>query len=198
MPRDADGGPAKVFMMVTPQTTEAYVGEMVPVRIDFYIRQEANADQDSLPVLKGSNFMMNDFTVRGHGSITILENMPYECDTFLTAFSAPKSGDFPLASERDTYWNKGPQPRRATIPLGFTKSTNLAPRHHHQQPVHHAHPSAAGRQGRPADFSGAVGLFVVAADAQPAVIAAGRTGDRHVRHPRRGQLRLRALPGAAE
>jgi hypothetical protein len=172
IPRDADGGPAKVFMLITPQTTEAYVGEMVQVRIDFYIRQDANADQDSLPTLKGSNFMMNDFTVRGHGSITILENMPYEIETFLSAFSAPRSGDFPLASERDTYWNKGSQPS-GYDPLGFTKSTDLA---HDMitsnQYIMHIRPLPEA--GRPADFSGAVGLYVVAADAQPAVIAAGQ------------------------
>jgi hypothetical protein len=141
------------------------------VRIDFYIRQESNADQDSLPTLKGSNFMMNDFTVRGHGSLTILENMPYEIETFLSAFSAPKSGDFSLASERDTYWNKGSQPS-GFDPLGFTKSTDLA----HDiitsnQYTMHIRPLPEA--GRPADFSGAVGLFVVASDAQPAVIAAG-------------------------
>ena len=172
IPRDADGGPAKVFMLITPQTTEAYVGEMVQVRIDFYIRQANEADQDSLPTLKGSNFMMNDFTVRGHGSITILENMPYEIETFLSAFSAPRSGDFPLASERDTYWNKGSQPS-GFDPLGFTKSTDLA----HDiitsnQYIMHIRPLPEA--GRPADFSGAVGLFVVASDAQPAVIAAGQ------------------------
>ena len=172
IPRDADGGPAKVFMLITPQTTEAYVGEMVQVRIDFYIRQANEADQDSLPTLKGSNFMMNDFTVRGHGSITILENMPYEIETFLSAFSAPRSGDFPLASERDTYWNKGSQ-ASGFDPLGFTKSTDLA----HDiitsnQYIMHIRPLPEA--GRPADFSGAVGLFVVASDAQPAVIAAGQ------------------------
>jgi len=172
IPRDADGGPAKVFMILTPQTTEAYVGEMVPVRIDFYIRQEANADQDSLPTLKGSNFMMNDFTVRGHGSMTILENTAYACETFLSAFSAPKSGDFPLASERDTYWVKGVS-QSGLDPFGFTKNTNLA---HDMitsnQYIMHIHPLPEA--GRPADFSGAVGLFVVAADAQPAVIPAGQ------------------------
>ena len=172
IPRDADGGPAKVFMILTPQTTEAFVGEMVPVRIDFYIRQEANAEQDSLPTLKGSNFMMNDFTVRGHGSMTILENTAYECETFLSAFSAPKSGDFPLAAERDTYWVKGVS-QSGLDPFGFTRNTNLAHDMITSIPyIMHIHPLPEA--GRPADFSGAVGLFVVAVDAQPAVIAAGQ------------------------
>ena len=171
IPRDPDGGPAKVFMIITPQSTDAYVGEMVPVRIDFYIRQETNADQDSLPTLKGSDFLMNDFAVRGHASVTILENEAYEIDTFLSAFSAPKSGDFPLAAERDTYWVKSVA-ASGLDPFGFTRTTSLA----HgiitsNQYTMHIRPLPV--VGRPDNFSGAVGQFAVSADAQPAVIKAG-------------------------
>jgi hypothetical protein len=172
IPRDPDGGPARVFMVITPQGTEAYVGEMVPLRIDFYIRQEANADQDSLPTLKGSNFMMNDFTVRGHASMALIENQPYECDTFLSAFCAPKSGDFPLAAERDTYWVKSP-PEGSLDPFGFSRSTNLA----HGTITSNGyvmHVVPLPEAGRPAHFSGAVGQFVVASDAQPEVVTMGQ------------------------
>ena len=172
LPRDPDGGPAKVFMVITPQSTDAYVGEMVPVRIDFYIRQEVNADQDSLPTIKGSNFMMNDFTVRGHASVTVLENEAYEVDTFLSAFSAPRSGDFPLAAERDTYWVKSVA-SSSLDPFGFSRSTDLA----HgtitsNQYIMHIRPLPDA--GRPEHFSGAVGDFTVAADAQPDVVAVGQ------------------------
>ena len=70
MPRDKDGGPAKVFIIITPETADVFVGQSVPLRIDFYIREEANADQNSLPTIKGSDFLMNDFSVRGHASLT--------------------------------------------------------------------------------------------------------------------------------
>lgn len=170
-PRDKDDGPAKVYMVITPQATDAYAGELVPLRIDFYIRQEANADQDSLPTIKGSNFLMNDFAVRGHASLALVEGMPYECDTFLTAIAAPKSGDFPLAVERDTYWVKSAATNDID-PLGFTKSTNLA----HgtitsNQFTMHVH--SLPDEGRPENFSGAVGEFAVSSDAQPATVAMG-------------------------
>jgi hypothetical protein len=171
IPRDADGSPAKVFMLLAVQTTDAYVGEMVPIRIDFYIRQESDADQDSLPTIKGSNFLMNDFIVRGHASMAVLENVPYECDTWLTAIAAPKSGDFPLAAERDTYWMKSVTPNGFDS-LGFTTKTNLA----HgmitsNQLMMHVRPLPD--EGRPAHFSGAVGQFAVSSDAQPATVAMG-------------------------
>jgi len=171
VPRDANGESAKVFMVLTPQATEAYVGEMVPVRIDFYIAQEANADQDSLPTLKGSDFMMNDFVVRGHASLIVLEGKPYECDTFLTAFSAPRSGDFPLASERDTYWVKSVS-ASGLDPFGFTRNTHLG----HGMITSNAftmHILPLPDAGKPQHFSGAVGQFTVASDAQPAGIKFG-------------------------
>jgi hypothetical protein len=171
VPRDANGEAAKVFMVITPQSTEAYVGEMVPVRIDFYIAEEANAEQDSLPTIKGSDFLMNDFAVRGHASLIVLEGKPYECDTFLSAFSAPKSGDFPLASERDSYWVKSVA-ASGLDPFGFTHNTNLG----HgmitsNQFIMHILPLPA--EGQPEHFSGAVGEFTVQADVQPAVVKFG-------------------------
>ena len=170
-PRGSDGQIAKVFMLIRTQTTDAYVGQMVPLRIDFFIRQDANADQDSLPTIKGSDFLMNDFAVRGHASMISLENRAYECDTFLSAFAAPKSGDFPLASERDTYWVQSIS-ASSLDPLGFTHNANLA----HgmitsNQLVMHIRPLPD--EGRPADFSGAVGQFQVTSDAQPAVVPMG-------------------------
>ena len=172
LPRDPDGGPARVFMILTPQSTTAYVGEMVPVRIDFFIRQEANADQDSLPTLKGSDFLMNDFTVRGHESVTILDNESYEIDTFLSAFAAPKSGDFPLAAERDTYWVKAVT-SSGMDPFGFTRSTSLG----HGMITTNSytmHILPLPEAGRPDHFSGAVGQFNAFADAQPAVVKMGQ------------------------
>ena len=64
VPMESDGRPAKVFIVITPQTTDAYVGESIPMHIEFYIRQDVIAQQDSLPTIKGSDFMMNSLSVR--------------------------------------------------------------------------------------------------------------------------------------
>ena len=37
------------------------------MRIDFYIRVDSIAQQDSLPTIKGSDFLMNDLSVRPEG-----------------------------------------------------------------------------------------------------------------------------------
>jgi hypothetical protein len=173
VPRDPDGGPAKVFMVITPETTDAYVGQSIPLQIDFFIRMEVNADQNSLPTIKGSDFLMNSFTTRGQGNVGVLEGQQYGRETWITAISAPKSGDFPLGMERDTYWVKSVTSNNFD-PFGgfFNRHANLA----HQmissnQLVMHIHPLPD--EGRPAHFSGAIGQFQVSGSADPASVAVG-------------------------
>jgi hypothetical protein len=173
-PRDPAGGPAKVFMIITPNTTDAYVGQAVPMQIDFYIRMEVNADQNSLPTIKGSDFLMNNFMVRGHETVGLLEGMQYECETWRTAISSPKSGDFPLSMERDAYWVKSVTTTSGSDPFGalFNQRPNLA---HELIPsnklIIHVHPLPS--EGRPSNFSGAIGQFKVSGNAQPDSVAVG-------------------------
>jgi hypothetical protein len=174
VPRDPDGGPAKVFIIITPQTTDAYVGQSVPMRIDFFIRLDVNAEQNSLPTIKGSDFLMNSFTTRGHFSEGLLGNEQYGRETWITAISAPKSGDFPLSMERDTYWIKSittsnVDPFLAEI---LNRHANLA----HEsissnQLTMHVH--ALPAEGQPTHFTGAIGQFKVTGEAQPESVALG-------------------------
>ena len=172
-PIDPDGRPAKVFMVITPTTTDAYVGETIPMRIEFYIREDAFAQQDSLPTIKGSDFLMNDLSVRpGQDEVEVM-NEPYRRETWTTAISATRSGDFPLEMERDTYWMKNSQ-NLFINPLGnfFGGGNNLAhgnvPSNHF---VVHSHPLPA--EGRPDNFSGAIGQFKVAGGASPTSVNVG-------------------------
>lgn len=173
VPRDKDGGPAKVFIVITPQTTDAYVGQSVPLRIDFYIRLEVAADQNSLPTIKGSDFLMNNFTHGGRGSLVVVEGQQYGRETWITAISAPKSGDFPLSMERDTYWIKSITTNNFD-PFGgfFSRHANLA----HEmiasnQLTMHVH--SLPTDGQPPHFTGAIGQFKVTGEAQPASVAVG-------------------------
>ena len=171
VPRDKDGGPAKVFIVITVQTTDAYVGQAVPLRIDFYIREAVAADQDSLPTIRGTDFLVSGVSERPNESLTTIEGEPYGCQTWLTAVSAPKSGDFSLVSERDTYWVKSVTPS-GNDPFGFTRHTNLA----HEviasnQLTMHIHPLPL--EGRPEHFTGVIGQFQVKGDAQPSTITMG-------------------------
>jgi len=173
VPTDSDGRPAKVFVVITPQTTDAYVGQSIPLTIQFYIRLDVAAQQDSLPTIKGSDFLMNNLSVRPGEEELALMNEGFHRETWVTAISAPKSGDFPLQMERDTYWVKSTT-RSNIDPFGnfFFNRPNLA----HEsiasnQLTIHVHPLP--QEGRPANFSGAIGHFKVSGSAQPGSVAVG-------------------------
>ena len=173
IPRDPDGGPAKVFILIAPQTMDAYVGQSIPMRIDFFIRMDVLAEQNSLPTIKGSDFLMNSFTTRGHESTCPVEGREYGCETWLTAISAPKAGDFPLKMVRDTYWIK-------SFSNGFINPFSGLPTRHADlahEPVFsneltmHVHPLPT--EGQPAHFTGAIGQFQITGNAQPTAVAVG-------------------------
>jgi hypothetical protein len=173
-PRDAGGGPAKVFMIITPQTNDAYVGQSVPMRIDFYIRADVAAEQNSLPTIQGSDFLMNNFTTRGQLNQGVLENEQYERESWITAISSPKSGDFALCMERDSYWVKSFTNNNFDSFFGgmFGRHANLA----HEmidsnQLTMHIHPLPT--EGQPPHFSGAIGQLTVSGEAEPATVEVG-------------------------
>ena len=174
VPRDKDGSLAKVFLIISLQTTNAYVGQAVGMQIDFFIRMDVAADQNSLPTIKGSDFLMNSFVTRGHGSAIVLENEQYIRETWQTAISAPKSGDFPLSMERDTYWIKGYRDSTVNSLFGnvFGRQPDLA----HEMISSNLltmHILPLPEEGRPAHFTGAIGQFRVAGEAQPATVGIG-------------------------
>jgi hypothetical protein len=172
-PMGSDGRPAKAFMVITPGTTDAYVGQTIPMRIDFYIRLDSIAQQDSLPTIDGIDFLMNDLSVRPEEDEVNVGDETYHRETWQTAISAPKNGDFPLQMERDTYWTKdargvfsdplgnffGPRPQLAH---GNVPSNQL---------VMHVHPLPD--EGKPAGFTGAIGQFQAAGNASPTTVNVG-------------------------
>ena len=172
VPVDADGQPLKVFMVLTPVTTDAYVGQSVPMRIEFYIRVDVLAQQDSLPTIDGSDFMMNPIARPEEGEITLM-NQPYHVETWNTAVSATKSGDFPMVMERDTYWIKSTRNRNAD-PFGnfFFNRPELAHEPIGSNPMtFHIHPLP--EDGRPANFSGAIGHLTATVTADPLSVSVG-------------------------
>jgi BatD DUF11 like domain len=100
-------------------------------------------------------------------------NEPYGCETWYTAISAPKSGDHPLQMERDTYWIKS-NASPSVDPFGnfFVSRPNLA---HESIPSNEVtiHVHSLPDEGRPANFSGAIGHLKVAAGAEPLSVAVG-------------------------
>ncbi len=175
VPIDSDGQQARVFDVITPETTTAYVGQAVPLRIESYIRADANAQQDSLPTLIGSDFLMNNLSLRPSEEGVNVGNMEYIRDSWLTAIEAPRPGDFPLQATRDTYWTKSaPAPADSDpfAPLFGGRQGQLL----HQDIASNKlvmHILPLPDQGRPPGFSGAIGKFQVSGNATPGTVDVG-------------------------
>jgi len=174
VPTDPDGQPARVFDVITPQTTTAYVGEAVPLRIESYIRADANAQQDSLPALTGSDFLMNDLSLRPTEEGVDAGNIEYIRDSWLTAISAPRAGDYALQATRDTYWTKSAPPTMPDDPFGplFGRPSQLM----HKDILSNKlvmHILPLPDAGKPAAFTGAIGKFQVSGTATPASVNVG-------------------------
>jgi len=173
VPTDPDGQPARVFDVITPQTTTAYVGQSVPLRIESFIRVDANAQQDSLPTLIGSDFLMNNLSLRPAEEGVNVGDIEYIRDSWVTAISAPKAGDFPLQATRDTYWSKSgpPIPNDPFGPL-FGRPPELMHKDiQSNKLVMHILPLPD--QGKPDGFTGAIGNFQVSGNAVPANVGVG-------------------------
>ena len=175
VPVESDGRPANVFMVITPDTTDAYVGQAITLRITWYIRQDVDYQQDSLPTIKGSDFLMNDLSYRPHEDEQAIMNEVYRCESWVTSISAPKSGDFPLLMERDSYWIKSIVNNNNLDPFFggfFNRRPNLAHESisSNQLTIHvHALPT----EGRPVNFTGAIGHLKVTGTAEPTSVDVG-------------------------
>jgi hypothetical protein len=172
-PVDSSGQPARVFLRITPETTDAFVGESLRMRIEFFIRDDANAQQDSLPTIKGSDFLMNNLSTRWQQDEVDLGGTAYIRNTWMTAISSPKSGDFPLQAEYEARWVKS-NPAMGNDP--FTVFFGPRPGVAHEtiesnpQTIHvHVLPT----EGVPPGFSGAIGQFKVTGAAAPDTVAVG-------------------------
>jgi hypothetical protein len=174
-PTDPDGRPAKVFLVITPSSTDAYVGQTIPLRIEFFIRGDSDYQQDSLPTIDGSDFLMNDLSVRPEEDQVELMNETYRRESWITALEAPKSGDFPLQMERDSYWIKSGQTSNASgDPFANFFGPPVVPAHGNiasNRLLIHVHPLP--EQGRPANFTGAIGQLKVTVDATPTEVNVG-------------------------
>ncbi len=172
VPTEADGRPAKVFMVITPQTTDAYVGESIPLRIEFYLRMDVASQQDSLPVIKGSNFLMNNLSPRPREEYVTIMNESFHRETWITAITAPKNGDFPLEMVRNTYWVKSTTNQNFGFGFFNIRQPNLAHEMIASNPLT-IHVNALPSEGRPANFTGAIGKFSAIGVATPESVAVG-------------------------
>jgi hypothetical protein len=174
----AGGG---AFVQLVIPTRAVYVGESVPVDIEVGVRPGIVTSLNGLPTLNGGEFTLNNLSRQPERRDKVIDGSPFLVMTWHSVIAAVKPGDFslsvdtPLSVKINTRsaedmafaaWLGGP----------FLQSmyNGIAPKD-----VTVTSPSSELKvlplptEGRPKDFSGAVGDFQVSSDISSTRAAAG-------------------------
>jgi len=173
------GGAAFVKMVIP--TRPVYVGESVPVDIELGVRPGIVTSLNGPPALSGGDFTLNNLSKQPLHREQIIEGSPFEVMTWHSALAAVKPGDFTLSVETPLSVRLNTQSAQDSAfaarlgwPFSQILYNGVAPKD-----VTVASPSTELKvlslptQGRPSDFSGAVGDFQVSSDTSAIRVAAG-------------------------
>ncbi|MGA1539070.1 MAG: BatD family protein [Chthoniobacterales bacterium] len=178
-PLTPDGEPAPYFGEIIIGSKSAYAGEVVPVELRFHYRADIAFDNLQPPSFGGDGFTAAPLT-EPEQTEQILGNIPYNVVTFRSAITPVKPGEIeiPAAVMEGRMVMQGAMPgmdpffdqffRNFPMP-GIGRAENIQARTESRtlqvQPL--------PREGRPANFTGAIGQFTLQASAAPDEVAAG-------------------------
>ncbi|MEN8189147.1 MAG: BatD family protein, partial [Thermodesulfobacteriota bacterium] len=162
---------------------EYYPGEVVPFTIKAYFREGIRASLNSLPQLVSEGFIMEQVNNQPHQQREIVANLAYTVLSWQTSLSPIKQGQQSLTVELDATLLLPQQRRRHPSSFGgsmFDDSffDDFFSRYQ-KKPVHITSPEielaiiSLPKEGRPKDFSGAVGNFELEVSATPTELELG-------------------------
>jgi BatD DUF11 like domain len=186
---EVDSKNLPAFLRVEVPKQELTVGELVPVKVKAYFRAGVSASLNGLPLLSSDAFTLNKLNDNPEETRELIGGVPYTIVTWTSALSAVKAGDYPLNVDLPvmvTVRQKGAQRSNpfkdffgddsafdgAFFDNFFSNATQKPLTLHTDGAKVKINPLPT--QGRPADFSGAVGQFDLNAEASA---KNGTTGD---------------------
>jgi len=170
-PPDREGEPYFAELLMTSKPV--YVGEVVPVDIRFYFRGDIPLSDVQHPTFSGDGFTAVPLG-EPQQSEQMVGNLPYRVITFRSAITAVKTGEIEIPPVTMTG-----RMMVSAVPPGFDAFFDQFFRNLPMPGMGRAEPvevSTRGRtlkvlslpkEGRPANFSGAVGQFTLEASADP-------------------------------
>jgi hypothetical protein len=173
------GGAA--FVQLVIPTRPVYVGESVPVDIELGLRANVVTSLNGFPALTGTDFTLNNLSKQPLHRDQIIDGSPFLVLTWHSALTVVKPGSFPLSVEAPVSvrvdarsdedrafgnilgWPFSQIPNKGTPPKEVTVASPAADLVVLPLPT----------QGRPKDFTGAVGDFQVSSEVSAAHVAEG-------------------------
>jgi hypothetical protein len=174
----ADGS---AFVRLTVPKREVYVGESVPIEIEVGMRAGFVSSLNGLPTLTGNDFTLDNLSHKPERNERSIDGKLFSLLTWHSALAAIKPGIFSLSVETPLTVRIRTRPQRESMLddllgdpflqniFGATVSKDISV----ASPPSELTVLALPTQGRPADFSGAVGTFKIASDISSTTAAAG-------------------------
>lgn len=174
----ADGS---AFIRLILPKHEAFVGESLPVEIEVGMRAGVVSSLNGLPTLSGGDFTLNNLSRQPERVEKLIDGKPFTLLTWHSVLAPIKPGSFTLSVASPLTIRVRTRPQRdsmiddllgdpfmqnffgATVPKDITVTS----------PPVDLTVLALPPEGRPPDFSGAVGTFKIAGDISSTTAAAG-------------------------
>jgi hypothetical protein len=174
----ADGS---AFLRLSVERREVYVGERVPLAIELGLRASTIASLNGLPALTGTDFTLNDLSRAPDRRETSIDGVTFLLLTWHTVLTPVKPGSFPLVVEMPLTVRVSTRPARE-MELEDQLGDPFMQRRFGttvRKDIKAASPPldltviALPADGRPPEFSGAVGSFAISSEISSAAAAAG-------------------------
>ena len=179
-----DGMGKIAFLKLIPDKTEGYVGEIIPARIEAYFNQRARVRITSLPAMKSDGVLIDPLKDEPAQRIETVNGIDYNVISWDTALTGIKEGTYDLEMGLDTTVQVQAQ-RQRRLPQGFEddffndRFFNNFFNQYETRPIRvvgtpvkmkiHDLPA----EGKPENFSGAVGQFSFSLEVSPLSIGLG-------------------------
>jgi hypothetical protein len=174
----ADGA---AFVRMNLPKRDVYVGESIPVEIEVGMRAGFVTSLNGLPTLTGNDFTLNNLSRKPERVEKMIDGKPFTVLTWHSVLAPVKPGTFKLSVETPLTIRVRTRPAKdsmiddllgdpfmqnffgATVPKEITAAS----------PPGDLNVLPLPTEGRPADFSGAVGSFKIASDLSSPTAAVG-------------------------
>lgn len=163
------------FLIIHIPKKEIYVGEKVPVEVKAYFIPGQQVSLNSLPMLTSEAFTVADITEKYRQSDENINGQKYAVLTWNTSMDALKEGEYSIEGQLECVMIVRRQPSARRSGSLFDDFFSVLEQ---KQVTLHAQPEKLKilplpEQGKPANFSGAVGQFQIQSFARPTKLVAG-------------------------
>ena len=174
----ADGS---AFVQLKMPKRAVYVGESVPVDIEVGVRPGIVTQLNGLPLVKGGDFTLDNLSKQPERREEIIDGKPFLKLIWHSVLAAVKPGDFTLTVDTPLTVKISSRPAEDQAFASLLGGPFLQNFYNTVVPKEititsqpsELHVLALPKNGRPADFSGAVGNFKVSSDVSAAQVSAG-------------------------